>query len=118
MLSPAARLHGDAKSLIRQKVAAGTGIAKLYGVNKTRYETVATNCEVIGWLLDGVDKAQVLIREENGSIALQSTQLDSAFGQFAIQTGAFRRAQPIIDPLTRETLGYEMEQISRPLIAS
>jgi hypothetical protein len=76
---------------------------------------VATHCEVIGWLVDGADQAQVLVREENGAIALRTTAIDSAFGQFAIQTGAFRRSTPIIDPVTRETLGYEMEKLPSAL---
>ena len=78
---------------------------------------VATNCEIIGWLLEGANKAQVLIRDENGCISLQTTDLDTSFGQYAIQTGAFRRGSPIIDPVTRETVGYEMEQISKPIAA-
>ncbi len=71
-----------------------------------------THCEVIGWLLDEANKAQVLIREQNGSISLQTANLESAFGQYAIQTGRFRRGNPIIDPVTRETLGYEMERMN------
>jgi hypothetical protein len=76
-----------------------------------------TKCRIIGWLLDDSDRAQVLIREENGNISLQRTDLESAFGQYVIQTGAFRRGNPIIDPVTQETLGYEMEQIAHPLVA-
>jgi len=78
---------------------------------------MATNCEIIGWLLDEADRAQVLIREASGEITLQTTDLESAFGQYAIQTGAFRKGNPIIDPVTRETLGYEMEQMAHPLVA-
>jgi hypothetical protein len=76
-----------------------------------------TKCQIIGWLLDDSDRAQVLIREENGNISLQTTDLESTFGQHAIRTGAFRRGNPIIDPVTQETLGYEMEQIAHPLVA-
>lgn len=74
-------------------------------------------CEVIGWLLDEHETAQVLIREKNGDISLQKADLESTFGQYAIQTGAFRRGNPIIDPVTRETLGYEMERVPNPLVA-
>jgi hypothetical protein len=74
-------------------------------------------CEVIGWLFDEADKSQVLVREMNGAISLQTASLDSTFGQFAIQTGAFRRGNPIVDPSTLETLGYEMEWVSSPLAA-
>lgn len=74
-------------------------------------------CEVIGWLLDEGSRGQVLIRERNGDISLQPAALDSSFGQFAIQTGSFRRGSPIIDPVTMETIGYEMEQIAVPMSA-
>ncbi|HEY5808921.1 MAG TPA: hypothetical protein VIT67_13180 [Povalibacter sp.] len=81
-----------------------------------RQVTMDTRCEVIGWLLDEEDRAQVLIREHNGDISLQTADLESTFGQYAIQTGAFRRGNPIVDPITRETLGYEMERVANPLM--
>jgi hypothetical protein len=66
-----------------------------------------TKCEVIGWLL--VDaQAQMLVREEGGGVSLQAANFESA----SIQTGVFRRGNPIIDPVTRQTLGYEMESVS------
>lgn len=74
-------------------------------------------CEVIGWLLDDDDRSQVLVRERDGQISLQTASLDSTFGRYAIQTGCFRRGNPIVDPVTRETLGYEMEQVASPLMA-
>ncbi len=76
---------------------------------------MAATCEVIGWLLEEGRQGQVLIREDSGAISLQPANLDSSFGQFAIQTGAFRRGSPIIDPETHETVGYEMERISGSL---
>ncbi len=72
-------------------------------------------CEVIGWLLEKGNRGQVLIRESNGAISLQPAHCDGSFGQFAIQTGAFRRGSPIIDPVTMETIGYEMEKITGPI---
>ncbi len=55
-----------------------------------------TKCEVIGWLLD-TDRAQVLIREENGDISVRTPSPGSAFDQHAIQTGRFDRADLIAD---------------------
>jgi hypothetical protein len=72
-------------------------------------------CEVIGWLLVEADRAQVLIRDENGDVSLQAAPADNEFRHQAIQTGAFRRGNPIIDPVTHETLGYEMEKLSSPI---
>ena len=76
-----------------------------------------TTCEVIGWLLDEENRTQVLVREEDGQISLQTASLESTFGEDALQTGRFRRGNPIVDPVTHETLGYEMERISNPFIA-
>jgi hypothetical protein len=71
-----------------------------------------TRCEVIGWLLVDEDRAQVLVREENGDISQQTASPESTFGYESIQTGVFRRGNPIVDPVTHETLGYEMERVS------
>jgi hypothetical protein len=75
-----------------------------------------TKCEIVGWLLLD-DAAHVLVREEDGRISPQSVGPESTFAHQAIQTGAFRR-NPIVDPVTRETLGYEIERLPSPLAAS
>jgi hypothetical protein len=71
-----------------------------------------TKSEVIGWLLDDDDKARVLVRNAIGHVSLQTADPDGGFAQYAIQTGRFRRASPIVDPVTHETLGYEMERMA------
>ena len=76
-----------------------------------------STCEVIGWLLDERNRGQVLVREHSGEISRQPAPARS-FGDFAIQTGAFRRGSPILDPLTMETIGYEMEQIAHPYVTA
>lgn len=75
-----------------------------------------THCEVVGWLLD-TDKARVLVREKNGRISAQAAKADGTFADCAIQTGAFRRGNPIVDPITHETVGYEMEHLPNALVA-
>ncbi|MDY6944670.1 MAG: hypothetical protein SXG53_03035 [Pseudomonadota bacterium] len=73
---------------------------------------MATKCEIVGWLfLD--DGARVLVRDENGEVSEQGVGRPTAFAHSAIQTGSFRRS-PIIDPVTNETLGYDMEWLSTP----
>jgi hypothetical protein len=72
-------------------------------------------CEVVGWLLDESNRTQVLIRESTGELSLQTADLESTFGQYALQTGAFRRGNPIVDPVTQQTVGYEMERIANPI---
>lgn len=78
---------------------------------------MATKCEVFGWLLVD-DAARVLVREESGHISLQSAKPEDAPGHLAIQTGSFRRGKPIIDPVTGQSLGYEMEWVASPLTAA
>ena len=75
---------------------------------------MATKCEVFGWLLVD-DAARVLVREESGHISLQSAKPEANPGSWAIQTGSFRRGKPIVDPLTGQKLGYEMEWVATPL---
>jgi hypothetical protein len=75
-----------------------------------------TKCEIVGWvLLD--DAARVLVRDENGHISPQGVSAESAFAHQAIQTGSFRRS-PIVDPVTNETIGYDMESLPSPLAPS
>jgi hypothetical protein len=72
---------------------------------------MTTNCSVIGWVLDA-DLAKVLVLEENGKVSAQKTSPEGDPHRYAIQTGAFRRGKQIIDPVTNELLGYEMERVS------
>lgn len=75
-----------------------------------------TDCEIVGWLLD-TDIARVLVRED-GRLSAQIANAKGAFAECAIQTGAFRRGKAIVDPITRETVGYEMEQLPNALVAA
>ncbi len=78
---------------------------------------MATKCEVFGWLLVD-DSARVLVREESGHISLQSAKPENEPGSWAIQTGSFRRGKPIVDPVTGQSLGFEMEWVASPLAAN
>ena len=44
-------------------------------------------------------------------MSLQNVNPDSAFGRQAMRTGCFRRGKPIIDPVSRQMIGYEMEMV-------
>lgn len=74
---------------------------------------MGTKCDVVGWLLVD-DTAGVLVREENGRISLQTVVSENTFAHHSIQTGSFRRGNPILDPVTHETVGYEMERLASP----
>jgi hypothetical protein len=68
--------------------------------------------EIVGWVSLGAESNQVLVRDKEGNVCAQALEAaDTTFESQAIQTGAFRRARPILDALTREILGYEMERL-------
>lgn len=58
--------------------------------------------------------ATALVRDAEGQISLQDVRPDKAFLEKATATGCFRRGKPIIDPVSREIMGYEMEIIAMP----
>ncbi len=81
------------------------------------------DCEVIALLLDEADgrprpaselarRAQCLIRDAEGHIALQAVESEEQFDRTARTTGCFRRGKEIRDPRSREVIGYEMEQVT------
>ncbi len=55
--------------------------------------------------------ATVLVRSADGRISVQNVNPDSPLGRQALRTGAFRRGKPIIDPISRQMIGYEMEHV-------
>jgi hypothetical protein len=72
-------------------------------------------CQVVGWLFVDSDRPQLLVRDDNeASPQPQPLNLDAGFAHQAIQTGSFRRGGPIIDPVTKQTVGYEMERLPSP----
>jgi hypothetical protein len=76
-----------------------------------------TKAELIAVFLTDVDeaapraprRAQMLLRTADGQMSLQTVNPDTALGQHALRTGCFRQGKPIVDPISRLTLGYEME---------
>jgi hypothetical protein len=59
--------------------------------------------------------ATLVLRNPDGQMSVQTVSADSTLGQHAMNTGCFRNGTPIIDPITRQVLGYEMEMIEGPL---
>ena len=76
-----------------------------------------SNIEVIALLLgersarECVLGAQRLVRDEDGSMVLQNVESLEDFDEAARTTGCFRRGKPILDPDSREVIGYEMEEV-------
>lgn len=68
---------------------------------------------------DGRERmATLLLRAPDGQMSLQTVSADSTLGQYAMRTDCFRQGAPIIDPVTRQVLGYEMEMMPSPLASS
>jgi hypothetical protein len=74
---------------------------------------MSATCEVIGWMVDS-DAARMMVRGENGTKSFESVIPEGQMGDLAIQTGTFR-AKPILDPVTHECVGYEVECLSKEL---
>jgi hypothetical protein len=53
--------------------------------------------------------ATLLVRTADGRMVMQPVDPDATLGQEALTTGAFRKGGPIVDPVSRRILGYEME---------
>lgn len=60
----------------------------------------------------GPQQPQALVRLADGRMALEDIRPESS--AFARTLARFRRSRPILDPDTREVIGYEMVQISMP----
>lgn len=58
--------------------------------------------------------ATAIVRDAQGRMSVRSIQPDADFSREAAATGCFRRGKPIIDPVSRQVMGYEMEMIPPP----
>jgi hypothetical protein len=59
--------------------------------------------------------ATLLVRRADGQFALEQIDARVALARRAANTGCFRKGKPIVDPTTRQVMGYEMEEISLAL---
>lgn len=58
---------------------------------------------------DGRTVSEALVRLADGRMAVETLCEES--GRTGAPPARFRRSHPIIDPTTREVIGYEMEQV-------
>lgn len=56
-------------------------------------------------------KATVLLRGEDGQICMRQMDATDVTVRRAARTGVFRRGKPILDPVSRQVMGYEMEEV-------
>jgi hypothetical protein len=57
--------------------------------------------------------AMALMRNAEGQMTVEEVVADNDFMRKLLDTGCFRRGKPIVDPVSREVMGYEMEMIGR-----
>ena len=60
---------------------------------------------------DFVEGAVRIVRDAGGTMTLEQIESEAEFDEVASSSGCFRRGIPIIDPETREVIGYEMEEV-------
>jgi len=52
-----------------------------------------------------------IVRDAEGTMKLEKISSEAEFAEASSTSGCFRRGTPIIDPETREVIGYEMEEV-------
>jgi len=60
-------------------------------------------------------RATLLVREPDGRVTLETVTTASPRGRLARTLGCFRRRSPIIDPVSRQIVGYELEMVPSPM---
>ena len=72
------------------------------------------DAEVIAVLVGGEDgnsRATVIMRDREGNVQSRQVPVDHELVRRGSRNGCFRRGDPILDPESREILGYELEEI-------
>lgn len=63
-------------------------------------------------------RATLLVRRADGQFALEQVDARVALARRLASTGCFRKGKPIVDPMTRQVMGYEMEEIALAMSAA
>jgi hypothetical protein len=45
---------------------------------------------------------------------LEAVSAENSWSDQMLTTGCFKRGKPIVDPVSREVMGYEMEMVAHP----
>ena len=69
---------------------------------------------VAGFDDDGAERATVILRDTKGKVTMKQMTAHEGLVQRAANTDRFRRGKPIIDPTSREVVGYELERVALP----
>lgn len=55
--------------------------------------------------------AKRLVRNADGRVSLEAIESEEEFERVARTSGCFRRGKAIRDPISRQVIGYEMEEV-------
>ena len=67
---------------------------------------------VAGYDDDGAERATVILRDGAGNVSMKQMSVQDGLAQRAANTDRFRRGKPIVDPDSREIVGYELERVA------
>lgn len=67
---------------------------------------------VAGYDDDGAERATVILRDATGHVTMKQMSAQEGMAQRAANTDRFRRGKPIVDPVSREVVGYELERVA------
>lgn len=54
----------------------------------------------------------LLVRHADGRMALEPARREAVWAEQTTATGCFSKRKPILDPVSREVMGYEMEMLA------
>ena len=55
--------------------------------------------------------AKRLVRNADGRVSLEAIESEEEFERVARTSGCFKRSKAIRDPISRQVIGYEMEEV-------
>ncbi len=94
-------------------LASGPGRLRAVQVIEMKSEVIALLFPDPGQALEGpASLVTALVRDAEGLIQLRSLQPDRSLLRKARLAGRFNCGKPIVDPQTREVIGYEIEPMS------
>jgi hypothetical protein len=69
---------------------------------------------VAGYDDNGAGRATVILRDAAGNVTMKQMPAQDGTAQRAADTDRFRRGKPILDPVSREVVGYQLERVAIP----
>ena len=67
---------------------------------------------VAGYDDEGAERATVILRDSQGNVTMKQMPAQDGLTQRVANTDRFRRGKPIVDPVSREVVGYELERVA------